>query len=378
MVNRVDTDKRFMKMAFTLAKKGLGSTSPNPLVGAVIVKDGNVIGSGYHERAGSAHAEINALRDAGGDTAGATLYINLEPCNHYGKTPPCTPEIIKSKISRVVIGMEDPNPVVSGRGIKRLRDAGIEVSVRIMKDESIRLNEAYVKFITTKTPFVTLKIASTLDGKTADASGNSKWITGESSRRMVHRIRSWVDAVLVGVGTVKRDDPLLTVRNVKGTNPHRIVVDSRLSIPLNSSIIKRVKDTDTIIATTYKAPVKRVEEVRKKGVELVFLPYKENGVDLNGLMEELGERDISSLLIEGGTRLATSALRQGIVDKLLFFFAPKVLGGVDSYPIFRDIGISELKDSIVLKKMNVRKFGGDILVESYLNDLQPKSRYCGI
>ncbi len=359
-----NNDIEFMRMALALAKRGLGRTSPNPLVGAVIVKDNKVVGKGFHRRAGEDHAEVVALNNAGAEAEGATMYVNLEPCNHYGSTPPCTLSIIKSGIKRVVIGMEDPNPLVSGRGIKRLKKAGIEVESGVLMERSLRLNEAYIKYIVTKRPFVILKVASTLDGAIADSTGGSRWITGEASRRYVHRLRSIVDGVMVGAGTVLKDDPELTVRLIRGRNPARIVVDSNLNIPMNSRIIKGAYKTRTIIATTYKASLKKVEAFRKMGIELIFLPYK-NGVDINALMDELGEMGITSLLIEGGTRLATSAIRYGIVDKLIIFYAPKIIGGLKDYPVFHELGISELKDAIQVFDIGVRRSGDDFYMEGY-------------
>ena len=361
------TDReRFMRMALSLARKGAGKTNPNPMVGAVVVKEGVVLGNGYHKRAGGPHAEINALKEAGERAKGADIYITLEPCCHYGKTPPCYKALISKGIARAFIGMEDPNPVVSGEGIKLLRAGGVEVEVGILKDKCSELNEAYIKYITTSTPFVTLKLAATLDGKIATFSGESKWITNETSRKKVHKMRGSLDGIMVGVGTVIRDDPQLTNRFPGGKNPHRIVIDSELRIPLNAKILKKSKDVRVLIVTTYKAPLKKVEKLRRLGANLIFLPLLEDGVDLQSLMVELGKLQMVSLLIEGGARLATSSMRRGVVDKLSIFFAPKILGGLKSVPMFLDLGIDSLDDAILMEQMKLQKIGGDILVEGYV------------
>ncbi len=360
----VSRDERFMRLAVNLARRGAGLVSPNPLVGAVIVKGERVIGKGYHKGYGLDHAEVVALESASEDVEGSTLYINLEPCDHFGKTPPCTKAIIEKGIERVVIGMEDPNPLVRGRGIRRLEAAGIRVDVGVLEDLCRRLNEYYIKFITTRRPFVILKMALTLDGRVADPSGESRWISSEKARRVVHRMRSVVDAVMVGVGTVFRDDPLLTVRLVKGRDPKRIIVDSHLQIPLKAKVLSEGRPP--WIATTYKAPIKKVDEMRRRGVELLFIPYKEGGVDLNALMKELGERQVMSVMVEGGTRLATSAIREGVVDKVLLFYSPKVLGGTGK-PLFSDLGIARLEEALRIKGMKVRRVGEDMMVEGYIH-----------
>lgn len=359
-----DRDERFMRLAINLARRGTGRVSPNPLVGAVIVKEDRIIGKGYHKGYGLDHAEIMALKSASEGVEGSTLYINLEPCNHFGKTPPCTQAIIERGIGRVVIGMEDPNPLVSGRGVRKLESAGIRVDVGILEPLCRRLNESYIKFVTTRRPFVILKMALTLDGRVADPGGDSRWITSERSRRIVHRIRSGVDAVMVGVGTVFRDDPLLTVRLVKGRNPKRIIVDSHLQTPLKARVLS--EGEPPWIATTYKAPLRKVDEMRMRRVELIFLPSKKEGVDLKALMDELGERQITSIMIEGGTRLATSAIREGVVDKILFFYSPKVLGGTGK-PVFSDLGITRLEEALKIKGLRTRRVGEDIMVEGYIH-----------
>lgn len=355
----------FMEIALGLARRGKGRTSPNPLVGAVVVKGAKIVGKGYHRRVGLPHAEVNAIKDAGSKAKGGDLYINLEPCDHYGRTPPCTLAIIEAGIKRVFIGMRDPNPLVSGRGINRLRRAGIEVKTGLLKEGCRKLNEAYIKYITTKTPFVTLKMALTLDGRIATQEGVSKWITGEKARRYVHRMRGEVDAVMVGVGTVLKDAPHLTTRLVKGKNPHRVVVDETLRIPLNARVFNLSHGVRLFLATTQKASRKRIEGVRGKGAEIIILPEKEGGVDMGRLMLELGKRGIMELICEGGMRVATSAIKNGIIDKVVLFYAPTFFGG-EGLPLFGNIGVKGVKNALRLKEVEVKRLGEDILVEGYV------------
>lgn len=358
---------KLMRLAISLAKKGVGKTSPNPLVGAVVVKDGEIISEGYHRKFGGAHAEINALIKAGGGAKGADIFINLEPCCHYGKTPPCFKEVISSGISKVLVGMVDPNPAVAGKGIKYLRDAGVGVEVGILEDDCKLLNEAYIKYITTKKPFVTLKLASTLDGKIATYTGESKWITEKGSRKKVHKMRGTVDGIIVGVGTILEDNPHLTNRFTNGTSPNRIIVDSVLRTPLTSNVLKKIPNTEVFIATTYKAPLKKIERLRRMGVKIIFLPLLEDGIDLKALMSELGKHGMMNLLLEGGAKLATSAIRSGVVDKLSLFLAPKIMGGSESAPMFLDLGVKSLNEMFHINGMRSKKIGNDILIEGYFN-----------
>lgn len=352
-----------MKMAIGLARRGVGKTSPNPAVGAVIVKQGAVVGRGYHRRAGLPHAEIEALSDAGRRARGGDLYVTLEPCNHRGRTPPCTESIIASGVERVFVGSPDPNPLVAGRGVRRLKRADIAVTEGILEDRCARINEAYNSFITTGLPYVTLKMAATLDGMIATKTGDSKWITGERSRRLVHRMRGETDAIMVGRGTVERDDPALTTRHGKGKNPVRVVVDSELKIPLMARLFGEAGKV--IIATTRRAAKARVREVEERGATVLLLPSVKGGVNLKRLMVKLGEMEIVSLLIEGGGTLAASSVRCGIVDKLALFYAPKVIGG-DGLPLFGGLGVKRLVDSIAVKGMRVKRLGDDFMVEGYL------------
>jgi len=289
-------DERWMKRALHLAEKGKGRTSPNPMVGAILVKGGKMVGEGYHAKAGEAHAEIVALQQAGEEAEGAILYLNLEPCTHYGKTPPCVPQVIEAGVKRVVIGMEDPNPLVKGKGIEILRKAGLDVEVGILEKECRRLNEAFCKYILKKEPFVVLKVAATLDGKMATRNGDSKWISGEASRRFVHKLRDQVDGVLVGIGTVLKDNPMLTARIRGGRDPYRIVLDSRLKIPEEAKVIG-TSPSKAIIASTELAPKDKIEKLEKRGVQILILDSKEGRVNLKSCLSKLGEMGMMNLLV---------------------------------------------------------------------------------
>lgn len=365
-------DKTFMQRALTLAAKGKGRTSPNPMVGAVIVKNNKIIASGYHKKAGTPHAEIRALKKAGAKAGGATLYVNLEPCCHTEKkTPPCTRAIIKAGIKKVVTAMIDPNPKVSGRGIRELQNAGIETRAGIMRTEAERLNEEFIKFITKKEPFVILKIAQSLDGKIATAKGESKWITGEDARKYVHKLRNEVDAVLVGIGTVKKDNPSLTCRIKGGRNPFRVIVDSALRLPLNAKVLKH-KDGKTIIATISPKKFladyqKKISLLRNRGVQILITKKDKNGmVNLKSLMKELAKLDISSVMIEGGSAINASALSSGIVDKIMMFTASKIIGGTDAVPSFGGKSLSVLSAAKTLRNTSIKSIGNDILIEGYV------------
>ncbi|HBO84675.1 MAG TPA: bifunctional diaminohydroxyphosphoribosylaminopyrimidine deaminase/5-amino-6-(5-phosphoribosylamino)uracil reductase RibD [Deltaproteobacteria bacterium] len=354
-----------MNIAIGLAKKGVGRTSPNPQVGAVVVRDGKVVGKGFHKMAGLPHAEVNALKDAGSLAKGADLYVTLEPCDHYGKTPPCTDTIIKSSIKRVFVGMEDPNPVVSGKGVIKLRKKGIAVNTGILEEECRKIDEPYIKYITTNKPYVILKLAAALDGRIATASGESKWITSEKSREYCHNLRMRSDAVMVGIGTVLRDNPLLTVRLAKKNrgikNPVRVVIDSRLRIPLAANVFN-TKNGKLIIATTKYSNIAKIRKAEQRGAEVIVIGSKERQVDLKKLMTELGGMGITSILIEGGSRLAASAIRSGIVDRLLVFYAPVLLGG-DGVPMIGSLNIKRLVDAVRVRNIKFNRIGSDILLE---------------
>ena len=355
-----------MRRALRLAQKGRGRTSPNPMVGAVLVKEGRVVGEGYHSKAGEAHAEIVALQQAGDRARGATLYLNLEPCAHFGKTPPCAPQVIEAGVKCVVLGMEDPNPLVKGKGIERMRVAGLEIEIGILEEECRRLNEAFCKYIVRKEPFVMLKVAATLDGKIATRHGDSKWISGEASRRFVHRLRDQVDGVLVGIGTVLRDDPQLTVRIKGGRDPYRIVLDSQLRIPEEAKVIG-VSPSKAIIATSALAPKDKMEKLEKRGVRILILDSHEGKINLKSCLSKLGEIEMTSLLVEGGSQVNGSFLDEGLIDKLLFFLSPKLLGDHQALEIFAGRGVTRLEEAVAIKKIKTRRIGEDILLEGYLD-----------
>lgn len=352
-----------MKRALLLARKGVGKTSPNPAVGAVIVNDRVIVGEGWHRKAGTPHAEIHALRQAGQLAVGADLYVTLEPCSHFGKTPPCADAVIAAGVARVFIGMIDPNPQVSGRGVEKLRTAGIEVVTGIHEAACRALNLPFIKQVTTGLPYVTLKSAMTLDGKTAAFSGDSKWITGETSRRLVHRLRATVDAVMTGSGTVLADDPQLTVRMAQGRSPVRIVVDSRLQIPVNSRLMDEARRVPVIIAAV-EGEAAKIKALTDKGAEIIFCAWKGGLVDLPDLMRKLGARGIQSILLEGGERLCGEMLRNNLVDRFLLFYAPKLLGG-EGKQLFAGMGAAFMQASLALSIKKVSKVGSDILVEAY-------------
>jgi len=359
-------NEKYMRMALELAKKGEGRVSPNPMVGAVIVKDNKIIAKGYHKEYGKDHAEIDAFKNATEDVTGATMYVTLEPCSHYGKTPPCADEIVEKKISRVVIGSLDPNPLVSGNGIKKITDAGIEVTVGILDTECKILNEVFMNYILEEKPFVVMKSAMSLDGKIATYSGESKWISGEESRKNVHTLRNKLSAIMVGVETVIKDNPELTCRAENGRNPIRIVVDSNLRIPIESKLVESARDTKTIVATTKRANKEKELLLKEKGVIVLITEEINTRVDLLDLMKKLGEMKIDSILLEGGGTLNFSALSQGIVDKVQVYIAPMIIGGEKSKTIVSGIGVEFLKDAFKLRDLKTSMVGQDILIEGYV------------
>ena len=360
-------DEYFMKMALALARKGRGYTSPNPMVGAVIVKNGRVRGRGYHQSVGAAHAEVNAIADAGPAAKDCTLYVNLEPCNHTGRTPPCTHKILEAGIKRVVFAMEDPNTIAGG-GAALLKKHGVEVQKGVCEGPARRLNEAFIKYVQTKRPFVVVKCAATLDGRIATRMGDSKWVTGEKARRFVHRLRHAADAIIVGIGTIHADNPSLTTRLVsqKGLDPVRIVLDTHLSISPDARILKLESNSDTILVTGNKIKEDKWNRIQKKGVRLIHQPAAADHIDLSLLMDQLGAMGVSSVLVEGGSRVIASAFHSGIVDKIHFFYAPKILGGDDGIPICRGTGRRLMKDSIRVNHVRVRRFDDDVMIEGYI------------
>ena len=354
-----------MQRALELAANAKGRTSPNPMVGAVIIKGHRIISEGFHKKVGAPHAEAIALKKAGSKAKGATMFVTLEPCCHTEKrTPPCTKAIIASGIRKVIVATTDPNPKVSGKGIKELRAAGIETEVGILGPESRSLNETFNKFITKKEPFVVLKIAQSLDGKIATAKGESKWITGETSRKHVHQLRNDLDAVLVGIETVRKDNPSLDCRIRGGRNPYRVIVDSVLRIPLSSKVLA-YNDNKTIIATTRKASERKIKQLTGRGAKVLVIRSKAGRVNLKALMKELGKLDITGVMIEGGSSIASSAISTRIVDRVMFFVAPRIIGGTDSIPSIGGKSPSLLGNAIKLKGLRATAAGDDILIEGY-------------
>lgn len=355
-------DKFYMSRALRLAQKAEGRTSPNPIVGCVIVKNNRVIGEGYHAKAGLYHAEIAALKKAR-NTKNATMYVTLEPCDHYGKTPPCTDEIIKRKIGKVVIAVKDPNEINNGRGIRKLKRNKISVKLGVLEKEASKIYRPYTKFITEKLPFVTVKIAESLDGKIATSKGESRWISNELSRRYVRKLRSRVDAVMVGINTALKDNPLL----LSGIGPDRVtkrvVVDSKLKLPLNSQLIRTARIAPLIIATTNKSSRKKRNMLSKKGAFVIIIRSKNNKIDLQSLFQTLATMDIMHVLVEGGGELIGSLFDEGLVDRILFFISPKIIGGEAAVNSIRGKGVRRIDDAIRLKNIQIKRFKEDILVE---------------
>ncbi|WMJ79929.1 bifunctional diaminohydroxyphosphoribosylaminopyrimidine deaminase/5-amino-6-(5-phosphoribosylamino)uracil reductase RibD [Clostridium sp. MB40-C1] len=358
-------DKKYMKKAIELAKKGEGFTKPNPLVGAVIVKNNRIIGEGYHQYYGGPHAEINAFKNAVEDVKGAKMYVTLEPCSHYGKTPPCAKAIVENGIKEVVIGMKDPNPLVAGKGINILKKNGIKVTCGVLEDEVKEINDIFIKYITTKKPFCIMKTAMTMDGKIAAYTGDSKWITNDLSRQYVHKIRNRVSAIMVGIGTVIADNPRLTTRieDKIGSDPIRVIVDSKGRIPLEAEVLNIDSNAKTIIVVTDKADKEKIDTIKRKGAEIIVTPENNGRVDLAYLMDELGRRDIDSVLLEGGSTLNFSALNEKIVDKVITFIAPKLIGGENSKTPVGGEGIAYMKDAIKLHNIKINTFGEDVMIE---------------
>ncbi len=383
-------DIEYMKEALALAVKAEGLTSPNPLVGAVIVKGNKIIGRGYHKRAGSKHAEILALESAGkparqpatklagnqkagGKAKGATLYINLEPCAHYGKTPPCAPQIIKAGIKKVVIAMLDPNPLVNGKGIKKLKSEGIDVQVGILEQDARKINETYIKYMTKKMPVVVLKWAMSLDGKIATRKGNSKWISGKVSREFTQKLRGKFDAVLIGIETLLKDNPQLNTHGLEIKEPKRIIIDSRGRIPLDCNLLKTkglpargwVEGGQIIIATTDKITKKKIRDLKQKGVEIMVTPSKEGRVNLKKLMIELAKREITSILVEGGGTINASFIENALADKFVAFLSPMIIGGKNAISPIEGKGIEKIANAIRIRDLSTRKIGEDIVIEGY-------------
>ncbi|MEY2669133.1 MAG: hypothetical protein RJA59_1771 [Pseudomonadota bacterium] len=354
--------ERYMKLALREARRGVGRTSPNPAVGAVLVKGGRVVGRGHHARAGAPHAEVVAIRAAGARARGADLYTTLEPCDHFGRTPPCSLAILEAGVRRVFSGSSDPNPRVNGRGLRRLRRAGIEVETGLLRAECDALNEPWFRFITSGRPHVTLKLASTLDGRIATASGDSRWVTGAEARALVHRLRDAADAVLVGAGTARADDPRLTTRlpGGRGRDPIRVVLDSRLGLPAGLRRIRQRSRSPTIVAHVTGTP----PSPAPRGVEYLRCRARRGRVDLADLLARLGRRGVTTVLVEGGAEVARSLLEARQADRLVLFLAPKIAGGGLSW--LPGEGVTRMAEALPVEELRVRRVGRDLLVTGRL------------
>jgi len=363
-----DSHEKLMREALHQAKKAWGRTSPNPMVGAVIVREGRILSRGYHRGPGQAHAEVEALSKLRQKIRKKDiLYVTLEPCNHWGRTPPCTEAILASGIKRVFIGMKDPNPHVPGGGAGYLSGHGVEIKTGILETECLRLNEAYLKHITTGMPFIILKSAQTLDGWTATATGHSKWITNEHSRRFVHQLRNRMDAIMVGIGTVLADDPSLNTRlpGKQTRDPVRVIADTNLRISSQAKVIKQESQAKTVIAVGPDVPRKRLESIEKEGVSIIRCRSKKGLIDLEGLFQSLGEMGLQSVLVEGGSGITGSLIREKLADKFYIFMAPKILGGNDGYPVAAGRGAKRMDRCLNLRDIKIRRFKEDILIEGY-------------
>lgn len=368
-------EEKYMRRAIELAKKGSGHVNPNPLVGAVIVRDGEIIGEGYHECYGQLHAERNAIANAkkrGNSLEGSTIYVTLEPCCHYGKTPPCTEAIIEEKIARVVVGSDDPNPLVSGKGFQMLREKGIEVILHFLKEECDAMNHVFFHYIRTGTPYVAMKYAMTMDGKIACYTGDSKWVTGEESRAHVQTLRNHYKGIMAGIGTVLADDPMLNCRIEGGRDPIRIITDSHLRIPMDSQLVRTAGQQPLIVACLPDADEEKAAQLQEKGVEVLRIPgvttaditeEQKEVISLPVLMKELGARKIDGILLEGGGQLNESALQAGIVDRIYCYIAPKIFGGAQAKTPVEGQGLTRAADAWQFNRIGMQEFGQDILLE---------------
>ena len=368
-------EEKYMRRAIELAKKGSGHVNPNPLVGAVIVRDGEIIGEGYHECYGQLHAERNAIANAkkrGNSLEGSTIYVTLEPCCHYGKTPPCTDAIIEEKIARVVVGSDDPNPLVSGKGFQMLREKGIEVIPHFLKEECDAMNHVFFHYIRTGTPYVAMKYAMTMDGKIACYTGDSKWVTGEESRAHVQTLRNHYKGIMAGIGTVLADDPMLNCRIEGGRDPIRIIADSHLRIPMDSQLVRTAGQQPLIVACLPDADEEKAAQLQEKGVEVLRIPgvttaditeEQKEVISLPVLMKELGARKIDGILLEGGGQLNESALQAGIVDRIYCYIAPKIFGGAQAKTPVEGQGLTRAADAWKFNRIGMQEFGQDILLE---------------
>lgn len=357
-------DLRYLRRTLTLARRAIGRTSPNPMVGAVVVKDGVIVGEGFHPKAGEPHAEVFALRAAGEQARGATLYVSLEPCSHHGRTPPCADAVVRAGIRRVVFSSLDVNPQVAGQGAERLRQAGIDVEYGALTDEEQRLNEAYRHWICTRLPFVTLKLAASLDGKIATRTGESKWITGEEARRDVHRLRATQDGILTTAATVAADNPALTARISGGRDPRRVVVDARACTAPDAQVYAPAERPPILATCVTDEAV--LAPFRARGVEVLTLPLRDGHVDLQALMAALGEREMVSLMIEAGGTFAAALLDAGLVNKVRWYLAPMIIGGPQATPVIGGAGIAHLPDAPRLHNITWKRLADDLRIEGYL------------
>jgi len=362
-------DHDYMRMALDLAVRGAGYVSPNPMVGAVVVRQGQVVGRGYHQAVGGPHAEVHAIDDAGDRARGATLYVTLEPCNHHGRTPPCTRKILEAGIRRVVVAVADPNPDVAGGGNAFLKHHGVQVDCGVCRDQAARLNESFFKYTRTKVPFVVLKMAATLDGRIATRTGDARWVTGPEARGRVHALRHALDAIMVGVGTVLADDPELTTRLAEshGVDATRIILDTHLRMPDTARMLQQASAAETWVVCGPGAPPDNKKRLMDQGALILESDIVDGRIDLAALMRVLGARSVTSVLVEGGAQVAAAALKAGIVDKVLFFYAPKILGGDDGVPMCSGPGPERMRESLPLHRMEVERVGADLLVSGSLH-----------
>lgn len=361
------TKQQYMQLALEIAKKGMGHTSPNPMVGCVVVKDDQIVAEGYHERCGGFHAERNALTSCTEDLTGAQLYVTLEPCCHHGKTPPCTDIIIERGIGKVYVGSMDPNPQVAGKGVAILRENGIEVETGILEEECLALNDIFFHYITTNMPYVAMKYAMTLDGKIATYTGDSKWVTGEEARQHVHELRKQYSAIMVGIGTVLADDPMLNCRIEEGVDPIRVVCDSNLRIPLDCQLVKTAKEIPTIVCYA-QGEEQKLQALREAGVELIANDADDGKVDFSEVMKLLGKRGVDSVIIEGGGTFHGTVLKSGLVQKIYCYIAPKMIGGKDAKSPVEGDGFSLMKDALAVSDMKIVKLGQDICISGHVKE----------
>lgn len=365
LLHEIEEDEKYMWRALELSLKAMGYTSPNPMVGCVIVKNGIIIGEGYHEKYGGLHAERNALANCKESPEDATLYVTLEPCCHYGKTPPCTEAIIQNKIKKVVIACLDPNPLVAGKGCEILKGYGIEIVTGVLEKECQKTNEVFMHYIKKKKPFIATKYAMTLDGKIASYTGDSKWVTGEQAREHVQGLRKYYKGIMVGIGTVLADDPMLNCRLEKSVDPVRIICDSKMQIPLDSQIVRTAKDIPTIVAACRQyANSKKLTALQEKNVEVIFLEGEE--VDLHQLLSILGKKQIDSILVEGGGKLHASFLEKALINRVYAYIAPKLIGGSEALSPIEGIGIEKMQCAKELEEIEIEQLGQDILITGVL------------